>query len=172
MWACRPTVFAGSAAGIAGLLGRLLAARTAPPEPPGLRTTAAPVVAACGHAALQCSTGVRQNRGPARAAASRPYGPCSTIMRQNILLPFYLFPHTKKSDLQNASRIFFVLALPIFPCSHPQSIVGEGELNFCVRDGNRWTLTPINTNFVEAFLPRSGCTLKTEHELFCNSSRL
>ena len=41
-----------------------------------------------------------------------------------------------------------MLALPIFPCSHPQSIVGEGELNFCVRDGNRWTLTPINTNCV------------------------
>ena len=45
---------------------------------------------------------------------------------------------------------FQVLALPIFPCSRPQSIVGEGELNFCVRDGNRWTLTPINTNCVEA----------------------
>ena len=44
---------------------------------------------------------------------------------------------------------FFVLALPIFPASHPASIVGEGELNFCVRDGNRWTLTPINTNSSE-----------------------
>ena len=62
-----------------------------------------------------------------------------------------------------------MLALPIFPCSHPQSIVGEGELNFCVRDGNRWTLTPINTNFVEAFLPHSGCTLKTEHEFLLQS---
>ena len=41
-----------------------------------------------------------------------------------------------------------MLALPIFPCSHPQSIVGEGELNFCVRDGNRWTLIAINTNFI------------------------
>ena len=51
-----------------------------------------------------------------------------------------------------------MLALPIFPCSHPQSIVGEGVLNFCVRDGNRWTHTPINTNY-------SGYTLKTEHEL-------
>ena len=40
-----------------------------------------------------------------------------------------------------------MLALPIFPCSHPQSIVGEGVLNFCVRDGNRWTHTPINTNY-------------------------
>ena len=40
----------------------------------------------------------------------------------------------------------FVLALPIFPGSHPPSIVGVHELNFCVRDGNRWTLMTINTN--------------------------
>ena len=39
-----------------------------------------------------------------------------------------------------------MLALPIFPCSRPQSIVGANELNFCVRDGNRWTLIAINTN--------------------------
>ena len=61
--------------------------------------------------------------------------------------PFVEFVNEK--DLPVASP-FLVLALPIFPCSHPQSIVGEGELNFCVRDGNRWTLTPINTNFVDA----------------------
>ena len=42
----------------------------------------------------------------------------------------------------------FVLALPIFPTSYPASIVGANELNFCVRDGNRWTLTAINTNSV------------------------
>ena len=41
----------------------------------------------------------------------------------------------------------FVFALPIFPGSHPPSIVGVHELNFCVRDGNRWTLMTINTNF-------------------------
>ena len=40
----------------------------------------------------------------------------------------------------------FVFALPIFPGSHPPSIVGVHELNFCVRDGNRWTLMTINTN--------------------------
>ena len=40
-----------------------------------------------------------------------------------------------------------MLALPIFPGSHPPSIVGAKELNFCVRDGNRWTLIAINTNF-------------------------
>ena len=50
-----------------------------------------------------------------------------------------------------------MLALPIFPTSHLVSIVGGSELNFCVRYGNRWTLTPINTNY-------SGCTLKTEHQ--------
>ena len=42
-----------------------------------------------------------------------------------------------------------MLALPIFPCSHPQSIVGANELNFCVRDGNRWTLIAINTNYMD-----------------------
>ena len=40
-----------------------------------------------------------------------------------------------------------MLALPIFPSSYPLSIVGADELNFCVRDGNRWTLIAINTNF-------------------------
>ena len=42
-----------------------------------------------------------------------------------------------------------VLALPIFPGSHPPSIVGVHELNFCVRDGNRWTLMTINTNYLD-----------------------
>ena len=41
-----------------------------------------------------------------------------------------------------------MLALPIFPASHPASIFGEYELNFCVRDGNRWTLVPISTNYI------------------------
>ena len=45
----------------------------------------------------------------------------------------------------------FVFALPIFPGSHPPSIVGVHELNFCVRDGNRWTLMTINTNFMKGF---------------------
>ena len=56
------------------------------------------------------------------------------------------------TDAKKASPIgetfLFVLALPIFPASHPASIVGADELNFCVRDGNRWTLIAINTNYV------------------------
>ena len=40
-----------------------------------------------------------------------------------------------------------MLALPIFPGRRQPSIVGADELNFCVRNGNRWTLTAISTNF-------------------------
>ena len=50
-----------------------------------------------------------------------------------------------------------VLALPIFPVSHPTSIFGGNELNFCVRYGNRWTLIPISTNYSIC------CALKTGH---------
>ena len=39
-----------------------------------------------------------------------------------------------------------MFALPIFTASHPATIVGVHVLNFCVRDGNRWTHTTINTN--------------------------
>ena len=30
------------------------------------------------------------------------------------------------------------MALPIFTASRPATIVGTNELNFCVRDGERW----------------------------------
>ena len=41
----------------------------------------------------------------------------------------------------------YMLALPILPVRLQTSIVGRIELNFCVRDGNRWTLDLINTNY-------------------------
>ena len=41
-----------------------------------------------------------------------------------------------------------MLALPIFTASHPATIVGVRVLNFCVRDGNRWTHMTINTNYL------------------------
>ena len=49
----------------------------------------------------------------------------------------------KASTIYGGGEMF---ALPIFPGSRPPSIVGADELNFCVRDGNRWTLIAINTN--------------------------
>ena len=36
---------------------------------------------------------------------------------------------------------------PIFPGSHPPSIFGTDELNFCVRNGNRWDLIAIGTGY-------------------------
>ena len=43
-------------------------------------------------------------------------------------------------------------ALPIFTASHPATIVGVHVLNFCVRDGNRWTHMTINTNSMSVAL--------------------
>ena len=58
-------------------------------------------------------------------------------------LHYYIYFSKKKTA---HFRVRYMLALPIFPGSHPPSIVGAYELNFCVRDGNRWTLIAINTN--------------------------
>ena len=41
-----------------------------------------------------------------------------------------------------------MLALPIFPGRRQPSIVSRNELNYRVRNGNGWTLTLINTNYV------------------------
>ena len=61
------------------------------------------------------------------------------------LQAYVLFILSKKKTSNRSWRSVF--ALPIFPGSHPPSIVGVHELNFCVRDGNRWTLITINTNY-------------------------
>ena len=37
---------------------------------------------------------------------------------------------------------------PIFPGGCPPSIFGTNELNYCVRNGNRWTLAVINTDYI------------------------
>ena len=43
---------------------------------------------------------------------------------------------------------FMCWHLPIFPGRYQPSIFGTTELNFCVRYGNRWTLSVINTNLL------------------------
>ena len=52
----------------------------------------------------------------------------------------------KNESSPRTASCFFMSAFPIFPASRPASIFGDRELNFCVRYGNRWTLTPINTD--------------------------
>ena len=53
-----------------------------------------------------------------------------------------------RNDRIFSDAVSLVLALPIFTASRPATIVGVQVLNFCVRDGNRWTHTPINTNYI------------------------
>ena len=60
-----------------------------------------------------------------------------------------------------------VLALPIFAASHPATIVGANELNFCVRDGNRWTLIAINTNFFKTCIRFCMCPENRTSMIFC-----
>ena len=50
----------------------------------------------------------------------------------------------------SGQTLSFVLASPILPVRHQTSIFGASELNCRVRDGNGWTLTAIDTNFVSA----------------------
>ena len=89
--------------------GRASCARTAPPGPPGLRTTPPRSWRHVGMPPYSVRRGYGENRGPARAAASRPYGPCSTIMRQehtSSLFPFTYSLTQKNPTCKNASRIF------------------------------------------------------------------
>ena len=82
-----------------------------------------------------------------------PKGTSSFIFQYSFISvprPYSELPGKAQKKLRSFDRSF-MLALPIFPCSHPQSIVGANELNFCVRDGNRCTLTAINTNYLSVF---------------------
>ena len=72
--------------------------------------------------------------------------------------PFYNTNYmVSKNNTPAYWRGLMMLALPIFPASRPASIVGADELNFCVRDGNRWTLIEINTNYFGWVLPHHLC---------------
>ena len=100
---------------------------------------------------------VRFNRQPVQTVSAvprlHPKGTSSFIFQSSFISvprPYSELPGKAQKKLRSFDRSF-MLALPIFPCSHPQSIVGANELNFCVRDGNRCTLTAINTNYLSVF---------------------
>ena len=59
---------------------------------------------------------------------------------------------------------------PIFPGRYQPSIFGTIELNFCVRDGNRWTLNVINTKFFELLAHIYSKTLSGHYSIFFTSS--
>ena len=47
---------------------------------------------------------------------------------------------------------------PIFPGRFQPSIFGANELNFCVRNGNRWILIAINTDYGDSCGNRTRVT--------------
>ena len=79
---------------------------------------------------------------PRKISGTATGSPPSIVMRSMTL---FVIAYIKES-LTRLSEAF-VFALPIFPGSRPPSIVGVHVLNFCVRDGNRWTHMTINTNY-------------------------
>ena len=68
-------------------------------------------------------------------------------------VPCHYLPFKTKKQTDFSVRFLFMLALPIFPGRLQPSIFGAGELNCRVRDGNGWTLTAINTNYLNWLSP-------------------
>ena len=58
---------------------------------------------------------------------------------------------------------------PIFPGRFQPSIFGAGELNFCVRNGNRWTLTVKITNYSAYACKRTICSFDVGIDLSSQS---
>ena len=98
---------------------------------------------------------LQMRHGPGIAAAPTRCGalvgvfPDLWVQRRSLNCGYRMPGAFRRQKKNLPFRTGSVLALPIFPASRPASIVGEGVLNFCVRDGNRWTHTPINTNFFQ-----------------------
>ena len=128
-------------------------------ESPGENATAFPRLHPKG---ASSRSGRHVGRWPPRNGKAGGFPHSSLFIFQSSGFIHFRAPPLQRTPRQGAKKLrsfdrSFMLALPIFPCSHPQSIVGANELNFCVRDGNRCTLTAINTNYW-------GHTLKTEQE--------
>ena len=96
---------------------------------------------------------------PPCARVSLPPQPCSVAGD-------FLFPKTtKKAPLTLANQgLIGIRQRLILPGRVQPSTFSTGELNFCVRDGNRWNLSVIATGncgyFVSLF-----CTLTTAHRM-------
>ena len=69
-----------------------------------------------------------------------------TLINSQVLLPTEL---RRNIETQQECSCWVLLCrhLSIFPGSCPPSIFDANELNFCVRNGNRWTLAAIGTDY-------------------------
>ena len=80
---------------------------------------------------------------------------CSGFFRY--YLPFALPTELNRNMSKKAHQVlscFLCRRLSIFPSRYQLSIFDASELNYCVRNGNRWTLTAINTDYVERELSK------------------
>ena len=77
---------------------------------------------------------------------------CSTVLRYeyySFALPTELLRNidmNKEKEELSLWTYGISRQLPIFPARHQASIFGVDELNFCVRNGNRWDLIAIITD--------------------------
>ena len=69
-----------------------------------------------------------------------------TLINSQVLLPTELRRNIETQQVFDLLCLFRCRRLSIFPDSCPSSIVDASELNYCVRNGNRWTLTAIGTD--------------------------
>ena len=81
---------------------------------------------------------------------NKAIGPFLKFSAPDIGIPHNITFRNMKNPNWNEPVGVPVLALPIFPGRCQPSIVGADELNFCVRNGNRWTLTAISTNSISS----------------------
>ena len=77
---------------------------------------------------------------------------CSTdwAMEEYVLVRFPLLGIVNshvRGALQMKKWVRLCWHRPIFPARRQASIFGSAQLNFCVRNGNRWTLCANDTNF-------------------------
>ena len=63
-------------------------------------------------------------------------------------LPTELLRHLKEFNHLSLPKVVLCRHRLIFPGRFQPSIVSTDELNFCVRDGNRWTLIAKNTDYL------------------------
>ena len=69
--------------------------------------------------------------------------------------------HNKKALRLSSQSFRLSRRLPIFTRRFQRTILGTSELNFCVRNGNRWNLTVIVTDHM---------TGSVYHKVYCLSS--
>ena len=118
---------------------------------------------------------------PLAAVTGFPNNPCRGRICPARRLPLPSFSvsgilHKQKALLKSEQGLKRSRHLPIFTGRFQPTIFGTSELNFCVRNGNRWNLTVIDTGQRVTFVmllflfritlscyPVKGCTLKTEY---------